>query len=151
MRYLLVDRILEWERGMRIRGIKNVTMTEDFLEFHFPGNPVMPGVLLIESLVQLAGWLEAAGSGFTDGLLLTAVRRCNFYGFVLPGDQAELQVEFVPPGEDGSVRVCKGIGTVEGKKKIVVEFEAQTVPLATLEEPAEQERFFRILSRESAF
>jgi len=60
-------------------------------------------------------------------------------------------VEFMPSAEGGSSRVCRGVGAVEGKKKIAVEFEAQRVPLATLEEPAEQERFFRILTRETGF
>ncbi|HBD06910.1 MAG TPA: beta-hydroxyacyl-ACP dehydratase, partial [Syntrophobacteraceae bacterium] len=64
MRYLLVDRITDWKAGESITGIKNVAMSEDFLEFHFAGNPVMPGVLALEALMQLTGWLEAASSEF---------------------------------------------------------------------------------------
>ncbi len=55
MRYLLIDRITEWKAGQKIKGVKNVAMTEDFLEWHFPKNPVMPGVLLIEAFAQLSG------------------------------------------------------------------------------------------------
>ena len=54
MRYYLVDLISEWEMDTKIRGMKNVTMTEYFLEYHFPKYPVMAGVLLLESMAQLA-------------------------------------------------------------------------------------------------
>ena len=70
MRYYLVDRISAWEADKRIRGIKNVAMTEDFLQYHFPHRPTMPGVLLLESMTQLAGWLEAISSEFTRWFLL---------------------------------------------------------------------------------
>src|SRR5207237_2805332 len=92
MRFLLVDRIVEWKPGDSIQGIKNVAMSEDFLEFHFPGNPVMPGALLLEALAQLAGWLEAASSDFHDWFMLRNVQKCMFYGFVLPGDRVDLHV-----------------------------------------------------------
>ena len=64
MRYLLIDHITEWKSGEFMKGVKNVAMSEDFLEFHFPKNPIMPGVLLLEALTQMAGWLEAASSDF---------------------------------------------------------------------------------------
>jgi 3-hydroxyacyl-[acyl-carrier-protein] dehydratase len=57
MRYLLIDCITEWQPGTKIKGIKNVAMSEDFLEYHFPKNPIMPGVLLLEAIAQLTGWL----------------------------------------------------------------------------------------------
>ncbi len=78
MRYLLIDKIAEWKAGQRIKGLKNVAMTEDFLEFHFPKNPVMPGVLLIEAFTQLTGWLEAASSDFKRWFLIDRVRQCKF-------------------------------------------------------------------------
>jgi len=96
MRYLLIDRILEWKAHDHIKGVKNVAMTEDFLEFHFPKNPVMPGVLLIEAFAQLTGWLEAVSSDFKNWFLISKVRQCKFYGFALPGDQVELEVRRSP-------------------------------------------------------
>ena len=66
MRYLLVDRIIALDPGNNITGVKNVAMSEDFLEFHFPKNPIMPGIMLLEALVQLSGWLEAASSDFRE-------------------------------------------------------------------------------------
>ncbi len=95
MRYLLIDHITEYKPGESIKGIKNVAMSEDFLEFHFPKNPIMPGVMLLEALIQLTGWLEAASSDFKNWFLVTKVIKSNFYGFAFPGDQVELEVQII--------------------------------------------------------
>jgi 3-hydroxyacyl-[acyl-carrier-protein] dehydratase len=147
MRYLLVDRILEWQPETAIKGVKNVAMSEDFLEYHFPGNPVMPGVLLLEALVQLAGWLEAASTQFTSWVLLQQVRKCSFYGFVLPGDQVELQLECVPAGAEGLI-AYQGMGMVAGKRVLRARFLGERVALGDLEECEAQRRAFRVLTRE---
>jgi len=146
MRYLLIDRITEWNAGENIAGIKNVAMTEDFLEFHFPRNPIMPGVLLLEAMVQLSGWLEAVSSEFGNWFLLTKVQRCKFYGFAFPGDQVRLEVKRIQETETGQI-LYSGTGTVEGKKKITAEFEGELIPLEKIEDPAEQKRFFQLLTR----
>ena len=146
MRYLLVDRILEWKPGESIRGIKNVAMSEDFLEFHFPKNPVMPGVMLLEALTQLTGWLEAASSDFTQWFLIGRVVKCSFYGFTFPGDQVELTVELVADSREGT-KTFRGTGAVQGRNTIAVEFEGVLTPLDELEDPEEQRRFFTILTR----
>lgn len=150
MRYFLIDRITEWTPGERIKGVKNVAMSEDFLEFHFPGNPIMPGVLLLEALAQLAGWLEAASSDFSDWVLLSRVRKCNFYGFVFPGDQVEIECRFLSEVRPG-VKSYGGVGTVGGKKKIKAEFEGELAPLSKFENAEAQSRLFRILTRELTF
>ncbi len=147
MRYLLIDRIDEWKAGEKIRGVKNIAMSEDFLEFHFPGRPVMPGVLLIEAFAQLAGWLEAASSDFKDWFLITRVRQCKFHGFALPGDQVELEVERLhEPGREE--RAYSGIAKVGGKKKVTVEFEGDLIGFEEIEDRDEQRKFFRVLTRE---
>jgi 3-hydroxyacyl-[acyl-carrier-protein] dehydratase len=147
MRYLLIDHITEWKAGESIKGTKNVAMSEDFLEFHFPGNPIMPGVMLLEAITQLTGWLVAASSDFRDWFLISKVRKCGFYGLSLPGDQVEFEISRVP-GEDPGVHVYTALGTVKGKKKIAAEFEGELMPLADIEGVEEQKRFFTVLTRE---
>jgi 3-hydroxyacyl-[acyl-carrier-protein] dehydratase len=131
-----------------IKGIKNVAMSEDFLEYHFPKNPIMPGVLLLEAIAQLTGWLEAASSDFKEWFLIDRVLRCNFYSFALPGDQVELEVTSVA-GDTPDTKRYRGLGTVRGKKKIMVEFEGTLLSLEDIEESNEQRRFFSLLTRES--
>ncbi len=146
MRFLLVDRVLDWERDGAIRGIKCVTMSEDFLEYHFPGNPVMPGALLLEAMVQLGGWSEAVGSDFRRWFLLDRVRRCGFYGVALPGDTVEIEVSRLEdPG--ASRRAFRGIGMVAGSRRVAAEFEGEAVDLGELEDPEAQRRAFARLTR----
>lgn len=145
MRYLLVDRIVEWKAGESIRGVKNVSMSEDFLELHFPKNPVMPGTLLLEALAQLAGWLEAVSSDFESWFLLEQVQRGMFYGFTLPGDAVELDLKKQSGNPDGERFL--GIGSVNGKKRVVAEFSGSLVPLAEIESVDEQRRSFQFLTR----
>jgi 3-hydroxyacyl-[acyl-carrier-protein] dehydratase len=147
MRYLLIDRITEWMADEKIKGIKNVAMSEDFLEFHFPKNPVMPGVLLIEAFAQLSGWLEAASSDFKNWFLITKVRQCKFYGFALPGDQVELEVERSLESTPQR-RVYSAMGRVGTKRKVVIEFEGDVIPFEEIEDREEQRRFFKVLTRE---
>ncbi|MGC9195377.1 MAG: hypothetical protein ACP5IL_07980, partial [Syntrophobacteraceae bacterium] len=104
MRYLLVDRVTTVESGRAIEGVKSVAMSEDFLEFHFLKNPIMPGIMLLEALVQLTGWLEAVSSDFKKWFLVSRVLKCGFYGFVIPGDRVELSVGCAPaPSKDLAV------------------------------------------------
>ena len=147
MRFLLVDQITEWKSGKRITGIKNVAMSEDFFEFHFPKNPIMPGILLVEGLAQLAGWLEAESSAFENWVLMAEVKKCSFYGFVFPGDQVELEVQALDETQ-GETKTYRGIGTVAGKKKIRAEFGARVIRLTEIETIEDQRYFFRILTRE---
>ena len=132
MRYYLVDRILEWEVDKRIRGVKNVAMTEDFLQYHFPRRPTMPGTLLLESMTQLAGWLEAISSEFTRWFLLEHVTSCKFYDLTGPGDRVEFVLDVVPQPE-ASRRRYRGTGSVEGKRRVVAEFDGQVIALADIE------------------
>jgi 3-hydroxyacyl-[acyl-carrier-protein] dehydratase len=150
MRYYLVDRISEWEVNKRIRGVKNVAMTEDFLQYHFPRRPTMPGVLLLESMTQLAGWLEAISSEFTTWFLLEHVTSCKFYDLTGPGDQVEIALDVVASAEP-SRRRYRGAGSVGGKRRIVAEFDGQVVPLADIEAPASQRELFAILTNTATF
>ena len=96
--FLLIDRVvhMELEPEKKIRAIKNVTMNEPYFSGHFPGNPVMPGVLIIESMAQAAGMLanlDASLKGKTGELYyLVKVDKAKFTKTVVPGDQLVLEV-----------------------------------------------------------
>ncbi len=149
MRYLLVDRIIALDPGNKITGVKNVAMSEDFLEFHFPKMPVMPGVMVLEALVQLSAWLEAASSDFRKWFLVSSVLKCSFYSFILPGDQVELTVS-VGRAPSDDLKIYSGTAKVNGKRKTRAEFQGNLVNLETIEEVEEQRRFFEILTRRSS-
>lgn len=93
--FLLVDRIRELETDRRAVGIKNVTVNEPFFQGHFPGQPVMPGVLMIEALAQVGGVLafKSVPSNGRSVVYLTGVDKAKFRKLVVPGDQLRLEIE----------------------------------------------------------
>lgn len=111
--FLLVDRILEVEEGVRAVGIKNVTANEEFFNGHFPDYPVMPGVLIIESLAQV-GAVALLKKEENKGKLafFAGIDKCRFKGQVKPGDQLRLEVEITR--SRGSIGKGKGIALVDG-------------------------------------
>lgn len=92
--FLLVDRIVELEPMKRAVGIKNVTMNEEFFQGHFPGNPVMPGVLMLEAMAQVGGVCMLYGEENRGKLALFAgMERVKFRKPVIPGDQLRMTAE----------------------------------------------------------
>ncbi len=94
--FLLVDRILELEE-MRVVGIKNVTANEPYFTGHFPGNPVMPGVLIIETMAQVAGVLVLSRMVEREKkiVFLASIQEAKFRKPVTPGDQLRIEVNFL--------------------------------------------------------
>ncbi len=112
--FLLVDRILEIEEGKRIVGLKNVTINEPFFQGHFPGHPIMPGVLIVEAMAQVGGMLlmrtiEDPGSKVVYFMSLDNIK---FRRPVRPGDQIRFELEVLQLR--GSTCKMRGIGYVEG-------------------------------------
>ena len=93
--FLLVDRIRELDPDRRIVGIKNVTINEPFFQGHFPGRPVMPGVLILEALAQVGGVLafKSLGSVGRPVVYLTGIDGAKFRKPVVPGDILRLEVD----------------------------------------------------------
>jgi 3-hydroxyacyl-[acyl-carrier-protein] dehydratase len=93
--FLMIDRVLEAEAGTRLVAIKNVTINEPFFQGHFPGKPVMPGVLLIEAMAQATGLLAMESADVPKEAIyyLVGVDKARFKRPVVPGDQLVFEVE----------------------------------------------------------
>jgi beta-hydroxyacyl-ACP dehydratase FabZ len=122
--FLLVDRIVEIEGEKRIVGLKNVTINEPFFQGHFPGAPVMPGVLIIESMAQVAGVLIYRDLPDKDQKLIyfTGIENAKFRKPVLPGDQLRIEMELL--ARRPRFGKMQGRATVDGKlaAEAVVQF-----------------------------
>jgi 3-hydroxyacyl-[acyl-carrier-protein] dehydratase len=116
--FLLVDRVLEMEAGERIVAIKNVTWNEPYFTGHFPGDPVMPGVLQIEALAQAAAILGyESHEGLAQrggGVLLMGLDKVRFRRKVIPGDVLRLEVNVTQ--KRGKTWKVEGRATVEGQR-----------------------------------
>ncbi|MEE4537901.1 MAG: 3-hydroxyacyl-ACP dehydratase FabZ [Erythrobacter sp.] len=122
---LLVDRVRSMDLGERIHAVKAVTMNEQFFQGHFPGAPIMPGVLQIEALAQAAAilgieTLELAGTGKL--VLFMGIENAKFRSPVTPGCLLDLEVEFTQ--RRSRVTKFKGTASVEGKTTCQAEFTA---------------------------
>jgi 3-hydroxyacyl-[acyl-carrier-protein] dehydratase len=113
--FLLVDRILEIEGEKRIVGLKNVTINEPFFQGHFPGAPVMPGVLIIECMAQVAGVMIYRDMPDKDRKLIyfTGIENAKFRRPVLPGDQLRIEMQIV--NRRTNFGKMNGQATVDGK------------------------------------
>lgn len=112
--FLLVDRILEMEPGVRARGLKNVTINEEFFQGHFPGHAVMPGVLIMEAMAQVGGVLLLSLGGNQGKLAYFAgMDKVRFRKPVLPGDTLVTDVELLKTR--GNVGKVNAVGYVDGQ------------------------------------
>jgi len=95
--FLLLDRLVEIEEGTKCVGYKNVTINEPFFQGHFPGHPIMPGVLILESMAQVGGaYITAIGGvGSEKVTYFVGIDKARFRKPVLPGDQLRMEVELI--------------------------------------------------------
>ena len=126
--FLLVDRVVELEPMKRLVALKSVTINEPFFAGHFPGHPVMPGVLVLEALAQASALLaKRSMTERTDDqvIYLMAIDNARFRRPVVPGDRLELRVEVVK--HKGAIWKEKGTALVEGEVAAEAEFMAMLV------------------------
>lgn len=93
MRWIWIDKFLEFESGRRAVALKNVTMAEEHLHDHFPGFPIMPECLMIEAMAQTAGILVGEARHFQEKVILAKIKSAVFYHYVRPGDTITLHAE----------------------------------------------------------
>ena len=123
MQFGLVDRVVELDSGRRIVAVKCVTMAEEYLAEHFPDFPVLPGVLMLECMVEAARWLVHEAQDFAHGLvLLESVSGVTYKSFVAPGQSLRVEVTCKELQERSSsfagVGTCGDRGTVRGRFKL---------------------------------
>jgi len=111
--FLLVDRVTELQPGEYIKGIKNVTINEPFFPGHFPGQPIMPGVLIIEAMAQIAGILAYRSGIEGKSMYFMSIENAKFRRPVIPGDQINLEIRAVK--QRGPVWKFRGSATVDAK------------------------------------
>ena len=124
MRFSLLDRIDELEPGGRISAVKTLSMAEEYLADHFPGFPVMPGVLMLEAMTQAGAWLVRASEDFAHSVVVLQEARNVKYGqFVEPGQTLRVTAEITK--QTDRLTTLKARGTVDGrasvKAKLVLE------------------------------
>lgn len=117
--FLLVDRIIAMEPNVSITGIKNVTINEPFFQGHFPGQPIMPGVLIIEAMAQVGGVLAFSAETDANSVFFMSIEKAKFRKPVVPGDQLIIELRVMQ--QRG--KVWKLSGTAKVDDKVVTEAE----------------------------
>ena len=113
MQFILIDRILELEPGKRVVAVKNLTLAEEYLADHFPGFPVLPGVLMLEAIAQAAAWLIRITDDYAHSMVvLKSVRALKYGSFVTPGCQLLIHAEVSKQTERETE--LRARGTVDG-------------------------------------
>lgn len=121
--FLLVDKVLSYEPGVSIRAIKNVSIGDPVLQGHFPGNPVMPGVYMVEAMAQASAVLGKLSTEASDTCLLMEINDTRFRRIVRPGDTLELKIDVLK--QRGSFFWFKGEASVDGELAASANFSAK--------------------------
>jgi 3-hydroxyacyl-[acyl-carrier-protein] dehydratase len=111
--FLLVDRIIAMELNVSITGLKNVTFNEPFFQGHFPGQPIMPGVLIIEAMAQVGGMLAFSSGLDAKSVFFMSIERAKFRKPVVPGDQLIMELRVLH--QRGNVWKLAGVAKVDDK------------------------------------
>ena len=115
MRFILIDKIVSLQEGRCLTAIKSVSLAEEYLADHFPAFPVLPGVLMLQGLVESASWLVRATQRFANSMVLLAeARNIKYKSFLAPGSKIEYTVEARTIEE--SISSFSGYGVVDGQR-----------------------------------
>lgn len=129
MRFILIDRIVSLEAGRQIKAVKNVSLAEEYLADHFPAFPVLPGVLLLEGLIESASWLVRETENFAHSMvLLKEARNVKYKSFLAPGGQIEYTV--TARTIEDSVSSFAGFGLSNGERIVEAKFTLRHFNLA---------------------
>jgi len=121
MRFILIDKIVSLESGKEIKAVKSVSLAEEYLADHFPTFPVLPGVLLLEGLIESASWLVREAENFAHSMiLLEQARNVKYRSFLAPGARIEYTVQAKAIEENLSS--FNGFGLSEGQKIVEARF-----------------------------
>ncbi len=121
MRFILIDKIVSLQSGKEIKAVKSVSLAEEYLADHFPAFPVLPGVLLLEGLIESASWLVREAENFAHSMiLLKQARNVKYRSFLAPGSQIEYAVEAKTIEENVSSFI--GFGLSQGQRIVEARF-----------------------------
>src|SRR5438874_11258951 len=123
MQFNLVDRIVEVTPGQKLRGYKNLTLAEEYLADHFPTFPVMPGVLMLQTLVEAGAWLLRLSEDFRHSVIaLRDARNVKYGSFMQPGRSLIVTAEMAETDREAPQVVFKGKGEMDGASTVSAKF-----------------------------
>jgi len=119
MRWIWIDKFVEFKSGQSAVAVKNVTLAEEHLHDHFPGFPVMPECLMIEAMAQTAGILVGEAKKFQEKVILAKIKKCVFFDYVKPGDtlKIEANIESIAPEAAGTT------GKITRQEQLIAEID----------------------------
>ncbi len=119
MRWIWIDKFIEFDSGKRAVAVKNVTLAEEHLHDHFPGFPVMPESLMIESMAQTSGILVGEAKNFKEKVILAKIKKAVFFDYVRPGDTLKIdaKIEYI------SLEAASTAGKITCGDKLVAEID----------------------------
>jgi 3-hydroxyacyl-[acyl-carrier-protein] dehydratase len=131
MKFCLIDKIIALEKDKSIEAIKNLTMGEEYLKDHFPGFPVMPGVLMLEAMVQSAAWLLRLSTDFAPTIItLAEVANIRYGQFFTPGGQLKISIEMLET--EGELIHFKGKGEISSGQALSGKFTLKATTIGAI-------------------
>jgi 3-hydroxyacyl-[acyl-carrier-protein] dehydratase len=129
MRFILIDKIVSLESGRKIKAVKNVSLSEEYLADHFPTFPVLPGVLLLQGMIESASWLVREAENFAHSMILLAeARNVKYKSFLAPGARIEYIVEAGKIEEN--ISSFSGLGVSDDERIVEAKFRLRHFNLA---------------------